>query len=466
MTFDVPTLASLPAPPPGRSGWPWTDAPPPLPPRRADGSPWPRISIVTPSHNQGGYLEETLRSVVLQGYPNLEYVVIDGGSTDDSLLVIRRYAPRLARWEAQPDRGHAAALNSGFAQATGTILGFLNSDDTYLPGALQRAALEVDARRNRHLVVGRCMFVDSAGRLLGNEHASRAVSHRRLLAVWKGHTIPQPASFWSRSAWADAGPFLEEDRPWIDYGLFCRMTRRHRIHAIDQVLANYRLHPKSITVTAKGNAHEETVRISRRYWGPAWTPRHLALAASLTVARLDRLGRARAAVRRARERQMEGQRLRGVTHFAAAALCAPDLVFQLARERRRSSTRPAGFLARRKRRGEEGCEAWPDRWVGPRLHLELEARGGERRLRLLGTAVLKYLGAPVELHVRIDGATAGKARIDDGMFAVEFALPAAAAPGCCHVEIESAPHFVPHTILGNSDQRRLCWLIQAAELRG
>jgi len=107
---------------------------------------------------------------------------------------------------------------------------------------------------------------------------------------------------------------------------------------------------------------------------------------------------------------------------------------------------------------------WPDGWVGPTLRLNLEALGGERRLRLLGTAVWEYLGAPLELHVRINTVAAGKARVEDGMFAVEIALPATAAAGRLRVEIEASPHFVPDTILGNSDQRRLCWLIQTVEL--
>jgi glycosyltransferase involved in cell wall biosynthesis len=472
MARDIPTLECLPAPPAGRSDWPWTKAPKPLPPRRSDGSAWPRISIVTGSHNQGAYLEETLRSVLLQGYPNLEYIVIDGGSSDDSLRIIQRYAPWLARWEAQPDRGQAAALNSGFAHASGAILGFLNSDDTYLPGALERAGLEVDARRDRHLVIGRCLFVDSAGCSVGNEHTSRAVSHLRLLAAWKGNTIPQPASFWSRAAWTDAGPLIEEaGAPWIDYGLFCRMTRRHRIHAVDQVLATYRLHPKSITVTAGGTAREGILRISRRYWGPAWTPRHLALATSLTLHRLDRLGRARAVVRSALARRARGQRLRAFALTSAAALCAPDLVFQLAIERRQASGPPrlADSLTTRAtpRAGMslERTEPWHDRWVGPHLHLDLEAAGGERCLRIVGTAERAFLGAPLRLLVRVGGLTAGQAVIDvDGPFAVELALPATVAPGRCRVEIAAAPYFLPDTILGNSDKRSLCWLIQTVEL--
>lgn len=476
MAASVPTLASLPAPPPGRSGWPWTEAPPPLPPRRADGSAWPRISIVTGSHDQAAYLEETLRSVLLQGYPDLEYIVVDGGSSDGSPRIVDRYAPWLAHWEAQPDRGQAAALNHGFARASGAILAFLNSDDTYLPGALARAGREVDARRDRHLVIGRCVFVDAASRRLGWEHASRAVSHRRVLAVWRGHTIPQSAAFWSREAWSAAGPLdAAADAPWIDYGLFCRMTRRHRIHAVDQLVATFRLHASSITATASGErADDEKVRISRRCWGPAWTPRHLVLAASLAIHRRGRLSRARAAVRRARERRAAGRWWQAIALTVATALGAPDLWCQLAVERLQGGRRPlprwlaapvAALDRQRAAAATDRAEPWHDRWAGPHLCLDLDARGGERRLRLAGTAVRACLGAPLRLSVRVDGRTAGHARVDDdGPFALELALAAPAAPGRRRVEIAAAPYFVPATILGNRDPRRLCWRLQSVEL--
>jgi glycosyltransferase involved in cell wall biosynthesis len=478
---NVPPLATLdrlPPPPPGRSGWPWTEAPKPLALRRAGGSPWPRITIVTPSHNQGDYLEETLRSVLLQGYPNLEYIVIDGGSSDHSLQVIARYAPWLARWEAQPDRGQAGALNSGFAQATGAILGYLNSDDTYLPGALECAAREVDVQRNRHLVIGRCLFVDAAGTPLGSEHPSRAVSHRRLLAVWKGHTVPQPASFWSRAAWTAGGPLIEDaGMPWIDYGLFCRMTRRYRLHAVDQLLATYRLHPTSITVTTgatgANSASEQVLAVSRCYWGPPWTPRHLLLAASLALHRLDRLGRGRAILRRALAQRAQGEKRRARGLTALAALVAPDLLCRLAIERRQAHGRQhplapalASLAGRRAEPLHERKKPWPDRWVGPRLQLELEAAGGEQRLRIEGIAARSYLGAPLALKVWIDGCRASAATLDrEGPFAVELPMTPTAAPGRRRVEIEATPYFIPDTILGNGDQRALCWLLHAVTLQ-
>src|SRR5579862_8034570 len=125
-------LASLPPPPPGRTGWPWTvETSPPV-----AANAWPRITIVTPSYQQAAYVEETLRSVLLQNYPALEYIVIDGGSSDGSANLIERYASRLAYWHSQRDHGQADAINQGFDRATGEIVGWLNSDDFLLPGAL------------------------------------------------------------------------------------------------------------------------------------------------------------------------------------------------------------------------------------------------------------------------------------------------------------------------------------------
>jgi glycosyltransferase involved in cell wall biosynthesis len=132
-----PRLAELPSPPAGKTGWPWTVETPQLPAARPDGTPWPRISIVTPSYNQGQFIEETIRSVLLQGYPDLEYIVIDGGSTDGAIDIIRKYAPWLAYWTSERDDGQVGAINAGMSQASGSLLNWINSDDLLLPRALE-----------------------------------------------------------------------------------------------------------------------------------------------------------------------------------------------------------------------------------------------------------------------------------------------------------------------------------------
>src|SRR4029453_6333928 len=123
----TPLIEELPPPPPGRSGWPWTEASPPPP--TPGGKAWPTISIVTPSFNQAEYLEETVRSVLLQGYPNLEYFVLDGGSTDGSVEILRRYDAFLSGWVSERDKGQSDAINRGFARCAGTVVNWLCSDD-------------------------------------------------------------------------------------------------------------------------------------------------------------------------------------------------------------------------------------------------------------------------------------------------------------------------------------------------
>src|SRR3954468_14683484 len=138
------TIDNLPPPPPGRTGWPWTAGTPGLPATAPGGGVWPKGSVITPSYNQGHYLEEPIRSVLLQGYPNLEYIVMDGGSRDGSVEVIKKYAPFISYWTSERDRGQSDAINKGFRRASGEWAGGQNSDDFYEPGAI-RAAVEAAA---------------------------------------------------------------------------------------------------------------------------------------------------------------------------------------------------------------------------------------------------------------------------------------------------------------------------------
>src|SRR5262249_38985917 len=140
-----------------------------------------------------------VESVRSQGYPNLEHIVVDNASSDETPEVLARY-PHL-RVVREKDRGQADAVNKGFRLATGDVLAFLNCDDTYLPGALHRVAQEIDSRNGRHVVVGRCVYVDEHDTPTGLEHPSGVVGQRRVLEVWKVHCVPQPATFWTREAW-------------------------------------------------------------------------------------------------------------------------------------------------------------------------------------------------------------------------------------------------------------------------
>ena len=158
------TLSQLPQASAGRLGWPWTTTTSPLPPRMPNGREWPKISVVTPNYNYRRYLEETIRSVLLQGYSNLEYIIIDGGSDDGSLELIEKYQQWLT-WESKPDAGQSNAINKGLRLATGDILTYLNSDDYYQPGALAQIACMIDAAQDRYVVMGDINRVSAQGKL-------------------------------------------------------------------------------------------------------------------------------------------------------------------------------------------------------------------------------------------------------------------------------------------------------------
>ncbi len=146
---------------PGKTGWPWTHTPQNTQAVTTEGRHWPKISIVTPSFNQGQFLEETIRSVLLQGYPNLEYIIIDGGSTDNSLEIIKRYEPWLSYWVSERDQGQTEALNKGFASASGEWMAWLNSDDIYLPGTLMKIARIIINNPAIHWLVGTTVLADA-----------------------------------------------------------------------------------------------------------------------------------------------------------------------------------------------------------------------------------------------------------------------------------------------------------------
>jgi len=203
-----PTLKELPPPPPGKIGWPWTEESPPLPDTMPDGRPWPRVSIVTPSYNQGQFIEETIRSVLLQGYPDLEYIIIDGGSTDGSVDIIRKYEPWLAYWVSEPDKGQADAINKGWRKATGEFLSWLNSDDILLPNALVQAVSHLVANRDSLLVYCDQRVIDENSNMLFEIHLPD-FELRDVIRSWL-NPVNQPG-FLMRSKVLKCVGFLDEN---------------------------------------------------------------------------------------------------------------------------------------------------------------------------------------------------------------------------------------------------------------
>ncbi|MEA3349546.1 MAG: glycosyltransferase family 2 protein [Chloroflexota bacterium] len=230
----------------------------------------PLVSIVTPSYNQAKYLETTLRSVLEQDYPRIEYVVIDGGSTDGSIEIIRKYADQLAYWVSEPDLGQTDAINKGFAQASGAILAWLNSDDVYEPGVVAEAVQFLEAHPEIGLVYGDANFIDAQGEVIGKFDA-RQTSYRRLRRG--GVYIPQQAAFWRANLWHQAGPLDPDYYFAMDYDLWLRLARVSELRYLPgHRWANFRLHDDAKTITADQRCWPEMLRIHHRDGGSrcAW----------------------------------------------------------------------------------------------------------------------------------------------------------------------------------------------------
>ena len=231
-----------------------------------DTGVWPRITIVTPSYNQGQYIEETLRSVLLQAYPNLEYLVIDGGSRDDTVEVLRRYSDQLHFWVSEPDRGQSHALNKGFSQGTGDIFAWVNSDDMLAPGALVAVA-EAWRRHPGTLIAGRVSWFEHTG-LAEREHAQRNLAFEPMVAYWRGASeFHQPGIFFPAELFRRVGGIDESFRYAMDYDLFCRLLQHTGVIYLEQVLARFRYHVASKTGADGDLFLLERHRSSQKYWG-------------------------------------------------------------------------------------------------------------------------------------------------------------------------------------------------------
>lgn len=232
-----PSIVELPPPPSGKTGWPWTEESSQLPDVMPNGKPWPRISIVTPSYNQGQFLEETIRSILLQGYPNLEYIIIDGGSTDESVEIIRKYEQHLAYWVSEKDSGQANAINKGFQRVTGEVVAWLNSDDVYEAAAVQRAAKFLVARPDCGMIYGACHLVDEEGRHVGLMGSPEFDLTHLLMDSY----VPQQATFFRRSVLDKVGLLHEDFHYAMDYDLWLRIASRFSVCKASQIWANYRI---------------------------------------------------------------------------------------------------------------------------------------------------------------------------------------------------------------------------------
>jgi len=215
----------------------------------------PILTIITPSYNQGRFLTETIESVLSQDVPGLEYIIVDGGSSDESVAVIERYASKLAWWVSEKDRGQAHAINKGLARATGRYVAYLNSDDTYLPGALHAALGVLERTPDARWVAGGVIGFGTADAPVDEWHLPK-VPRSLLDCVTARFQMAQPGHVWNREMLQGVGGFDESFRYLFDINLYAHLLARgERCIPIDRPLASYRFHPTSKTV-AEGDLFE------------------------------------------------------------------------------------------------------------------------------------------------------------------------------------------------------------------
>ena len=226
---------------------------------------YPLVSIVTPSFNQAKYLDATILSVLEQDYAHIEYIVVDGGSSDGSVDIIRKYQDQISWWVSEPDQGQTDAINKGFAQAKGEILAYLNSDDTYQPGAISEVVEYFQANSEIGLVYGDANFIDADGKVIGKFNAQQT-SYQRLRRG--GVYVPQQAAFWRADLWKQVGPLDPTFYFAMDYDLWVRLSKVSEIRYLPgHTWANFRLHDDAKTIAADERCWPEMLRIHRRDGG-------------------------------------------------------------------------------------------------------------------------------------------------------------------------------------------------------
>lgn len=225
----------------------------------------PLVSIITPSFNQARYLEATINSVLGQDYPRIEYIIVDGGSTDGSLDLIKKHEGRLGWWISEQDKGQTDAINKGFNRASGEILAWLNSDDTYHPGAVSAAVKYLNENPDVAMVYADCDFINEQGNVIGKFNSAQTDLRR----LREGYVhIPQQTMFFRAKYWKELGPLDPSFYFAMDYDLWTRIAARAPIkYLAGQTWANFRIHTSGKTTSADDRCWPEMLRVHYRDGG-------------------------------------------------------------------------------------------------------------------------------------------------------------------------------------------------------
>ncbi|MFA5238582.1 MAG: glycosyltransferase family 2 protein [Phycisphaerae bacterium] len=271
-----PALKDLPPPPDGRTGWPWTEQSRILPDKTPDGQQWPKVSIITPCYNQGKFIEEAIRSVLLQGYPDLEYIIIDGGSTDETVDIIKKYEPWLAHWESESDRGQSHAINKGLERSTGKFFNWHNSDDVLAPDSLATMVSAMVKYPQAAYVHGRRIFIDDKSKVRGGDKDSCdnkiSFSPDLTASISALKTAAQPACLMDRDLVIQAGRVDESLHYIMDIDLLLRIAIIKKPIYINSILTYVRIHPDTKSLQWNSQRARERICVARKIFSGSDLP--------------------------------------------------------------------------------------------------------------------------------------------------------------------------------------------------
>lgn len=226
-----------------------------------------KISIITPSYNQANFIERTIQSVLGQNYPDLQYIVMDGGSTDGTLNILKKYSRQIT-WRSEVDRGQSNAINKGLRLATGDIVAYLNSDDTYQPCAFERVADFFENHPDKQWAYGKCKIINENDREIRRPITAyknlllKKYSYKKLLTE---NFISQPATFWRRELHDEIGYLNEIEYFCMDYEFWLRLGQKYAPGVIDAHLANFRCHPGSKSGNLNKKQFQDELRLAKQY---------------------------------------------------------------------------------------------------------------------------------------------------------------------------------------------------------